>query len=45
MARQFTQESAYTRVMFQVIFKVEPGEVPKYRSQLIALGDRIHQLL
>ncbi|MCY4344147.1 MAG: TetR/AcrR family transcriptional regulator [Gammaproteobacteria bacterium] len=34
--RAITQESAGTRV----IFKVEPDEVPKHASQLIALRDR-----
>ena len=34
--RAITEESAYTRV----IFKVEPDEVPKYNSHLIALRDR-----
>ena len=34
--RAITQESAYTRV----IFRVEPDDVPKYKSQLVALRDR-----
>ena len=34
--RAITQESAYTRV----IFRVEPDDVPRYKSQLVALRDR-----
>lgn len=34
--RAITEESSYTRV----IFKVEPGDVPKYRGELVALRDQ-----
>ena len=34
--RAITEESSYTRV----IFRVEPDEVPRYRTELVALRDR-----
>ncbi len=38
--RAITEESSYTRV----IFKVEPGDVPKYRAELVELRDQFEAL-